>query len=102
MSLCSIKAQEIRAGGFTVRIGSHGDTAGGCYLQITGATEGHHISFGPDGSVLTISPIMPVDAPAEAQAEGQAPDPVDADFVEGEPDPAARTPLPPDMEPATV
>ena len=58
MGLWSIKAQEIRAGGFTLRFGAHDDDSDTCYLQVNGATEGQHIMFSRDGEVLSIKPIV--------------------------------------------
>lgn len=65
----SIKDQEVRAGGFTLRFGSHSDDSNTCYVQVTGATEGQQITFQRDGEALAIAPIMPVvDAPAPVEA----------------------------------
>jgi hypothetical protein len=66
MGLWSIKAQEIRAGGFTLRFGAHDDASDTCYLQVNGATEGQHIMFSRDGEVLSIKPIV-IESQADAE-----------------------------------
>lgn len=57
MTLFSIRAQEVRAGSFTLRFGAHDDESGTVYLQISGKTEGHQLVFNRDGEVLSIKPI---------------------------------------------
>jgi hypothetical protein len=57
MSLFSIKSQEVRAGGFTLRFGSHDDDSNTCYLQVNGATEGQQLVFQRDGDVLRVQPL---------------------------------------------
>lgn len=53
----SVKAQEIIAGGFTLRFGSHNDEKGTQFLTVTGRNEAHTLLFNQAGDILSVQPV---------------------------------------------